>query len=92
MTEDTRNKLLVAAIVNVAAIQAIATSLGAPRWVGTVVAGGSMVAASQPKMLPPVARGAVNLVVLPGRIAAEILVTKKGACCKECAARKEIEP
>ena len=86
MTEEQRNKLLLAAIVNVAAFQLVATSLGAPRWAGTVVAGGTMAAASQPALLPPFARGLVNLAVLPGRIAAELFVTKPKACCASCAA------
>lgn len=91
MTEEQRSKLILAAIVNVAALQVLATSLGAPRWAGTVVAGGTMAAASQPALLPPVARGLVNLAVLPGRIAAEIFVTKPKSCCASCAAELTCE-
>lgn len=78
----TQQKLIVAIAVNISAGQIVARTLGLPRWAGTVTAGAAMAAASKPEQLAPIVRGAVDLLVLPGKIVAEILINQKslGRC------------
>lgn len=86
----TQQKLIVAIAVNIAAGQIVARTLGLPRWAGTVTAGAAMAAASKPEQLAPVVRGAVDLVVLPGKVVAELLVNQKNlACCEPCKAERD---
>ena len=73
MTPGERSRLVVAIAVNLAVGQVAATWLGFPRWIGTIAAGGAMAAASMPENLPAPARGLVQLAVLPGNLAAQVL-------------------
>ena len=85
MTGSEQKRLIVAIAVNIAAGQAAAATLGFPRWAGTVTAGAAMAAASQPQNLSPLVRGAVDLIVLPGRIASDVLTKQaKVSCCAPC--------
>jgi len=73
MNPGDRTRMIVAIATNLAVGQLAATWLGFPRWAGTVVAGGAMAAASVPDTLPAPARGAVQLLVLPGNLVAQVL-------------------
>ncbi len=73
MTQGEKTRMIVAIATNIAIGQLAATYLGFPRWAGTVVAGGAMAAASVPDSLPAPARGAVQLLVLPGSLVAQVL-------------------
>jgi len=73
MTPGEKSRMIVAIAVNLAVGQVAASWLGFPRWVGTVAAGGAMAAASMPDALPAPARGIVQLAVLPGNLAAQVL-------------------
>jgi len=73
VTPGERSRLVVAIAVNLAVGQVAASWFGFPRWVGTVAAGGAMAAASMPDNLPAPARGLVQLAVLPGNLAAQVL-------------------
>jgi len=68
-----KTRLVVAVAVNLAVGQAAAAWLGFPRWAGSVFAGGAMAAASRPDQLPDPARELVQLLVLPGNLAAQAL-------------------
>ena len=73
MNPGDRTRMIVAIATNLAVGQLAATWLGFPRWAGTVVAGGAMAAASVPDTLPAPARGAVQQLVLPGNLVAQVL-------------------
>ena len=73
MSPGDKTRLVVAIAANLAVGQLAAAWLGFPRWAGTVVAGGAMAAATVPDTLPAPARGAVQLLVLPGNLIAQVL-------------------
>lgn len=73
MTPGDKSRLIVAIAVNIGLAQVAATWLGFPRWAGTIAAGGAMAAASMPDQIPAPARGVVQLAVLPGNLAAQLL-------------------
>ena len=73
MSPGERSRMVVAIAINLAVGQAVALTLGLPRWTGTVAAAGAMTAASMPDNLPVLARGAVEIAVLPGNLVAQLL-------------------
>ncbi len=73
MSPGERSRMVVAIAVNLAVGQLVAVTLGLPRWTGTVAAAGAMTAASMPENLPGLARGAVEVAVLPGNLVAQLL-------------------
>ncbi len=78
-----RTQLVVAVAVNLAVGQLVASWLGFPRWAGTVAASGAMVAASRPAQLSPPVRQVLQVAVLPGAVAAE-LVEPNHVIAEEC--------
>jgi len=81
-----QKKLIVAIAVNIVAGQLAARSLGLPRWAGSVTAGTAMALASQPETLPPLVRGTVDVLVLPGKVVAQLLNSQGelASCCANC--------
>jgi hypothetical protein len=73
MNPGDRTRLIVAIATNLAVGQVAASWLGLPRWAGTLAAGSAMAAATIPDQLPAPARGAVQLMVLPGNLVAQAL-------------------
>jgi len=82
MSTENKRQMIVAIAVNIGLAQLLANWLGFPRWTGTIAASSAMVAASRPALLPPRVREALNLVVLPGNIAANMIETHPKE--KEC--------
>lgn len=76
MKPEEQRPLIIAIAVNLAVGQLAAVTAGLPRWIGTVAAGGAMAAASQPDKLPQGIKEVVQLAVLPGNIAANILTSE----------------
>jgi hypothetical protein len=75
MTTQNKQQMIVAIAVNIGLAQLLANWLGFPRWAGTVAASSAMVAASRPALLPPRVRQALEVVVLPGNLAANLVET-----------------
>lgn len=79
MNPGDKTRLVIAVATNLAVGQLVASWLGFPRYAGTIAAGAAMAAASVPDQLPSAARGAVQLIVLPGNLVAQALDDKAEA-------------
>ena len=92
----TGTELAIAATTNVLALRAIAAALGAPGWVGGILAASSMAIAADESAAPQL-RAIAGLLSAPGAIAVEAIrstapeITKPAACCPDCAAGKTCE-
>ena len=84
-------ELAIAATTNVLTLRAIATALGAPGWVGGMVAAGSMAIAAD-EFAPPQVRAIAGLLSAPGALAVEAIrstapeTLQPATCCEKCAA------
>jgi len=92
-SENDMQPLIVAIAVNIMAGQLAAAAVGLPRWAGSITAGAAMAIATRPEQLNPLVRGAVGIIVLPGKIVSQILTKSPGlACCEPCAEELNREP
>lgn len=92
MLEDqiTGTELAIAAATNVLTLRAIAAALGAPGWIGGIVAASSMAIASDNSAGPQI-RAIANVLSAPGALAVEAIrstnqIQKEPACCPDCKA------
>ena len=93
--EITGTELAIAAATNVLTLRAIAAAIGAPGWVGGIVAASSMAIASDRSAAPQL-QAIAGILSAPGAMAIEAirstspLETPK-PCCAPCAAGTECE-
>ncbi len=93
-TEITGTELAIAAATNVLTLRAIAAALGAPGWVGGIVAASSMAIASDRSAAPEL-QAIAGFLSAPGAIAIEAIRStssvRPAACCEPCAAGTQCE-
>lgn len=94
-SEITGTELAIAAATNVLTLRAIAAALGAPGWVGGIVAASSMAIASDQTAAPQL-QAIAGVLSAPGALAVEAIrstsnLEKPTPCCAPCAAGTECE-
>lgn len=84
-------ELAIAATTNVLALRALAAAVGAPGWVGGIVAASSMAIAAD-NQAPPQIRAIAGLLSAPGALAVQAIrstapeTLQPATCCEKCAA------
>lgn len=86
---QTDTDFVIAASVNVLTLRALATGVGAPGWVGAMVAAAAMAIAGDDQVNPDL-RKVAGLLSAPGAITVQLLTERKAInqepCCEPCAA------
>jgi hypothetical protein len=94
-SEITGTELAIAAATNVLTLRAIAAAIGAPGWVGGIVAASSMAIASD-RTAAPQLQAIAGILSAPGALAVEAIrststLEPQTSCCAPCAAGTECE-
>jgi hypothetical protein len=94
-SEVTGTELAIAAATNVLTLRAIAAAIGAPGWLGGIVAASSMAIASDPTAAPQL-QTIAGILSAPGALAVEAIrstsrLEPQAKCCAPCAAGTECE-
>jgi|TARA_R110002051_G_scaffold30108_2_gene69769 hypothetical protein len=93
--EISGTELAIAAATNVLTLRAIAAAIGAPGWVGGIVAASSMAIASDPQAAPQL-QAIAGFLSAPGAFAVEAIrsttpLETKTSCCASCASGFDCE-